>query len=76
MLPREHTTKRTQHIQEKLKPSIAEAKNTPSVLNTYEHFRSDKNAARTSQREKGIPLKTITWRNNKNICKSASRSSH
>jgi hypothetical protein len=33
---------------------------------------SDKNAARTSQCKKGIPVKTITWRNSKNICKSAS----
>jgi len=43
-----------------LRLSIAEGKITPSVLNTYEHFRSDKNAARTSQCKKGIPLKTIT----------------
>jgi hypothetical protein len=56
-----------------LRLSIAEGKITPSVLNTYENFRSDKNAARTSQLEKGIPLKTITWRNNKKICKSASQ---
>jgi hypothetical protein len=32
-----------------------------------------KNAARTSQHKKGIPLKTIIWRNNKNICESASQ---
>jgi hypothetical protein len=56
-----------------LRLSIAEGKITSSALNTYEHFSSDKNAARTSQRKKGIPVKTITWRNNKNICKSASQ---
>jgi hypothetical protein len=56
-----------------LRLSIAEGKIRPSVLNTHEHFRSEKNAARTSQRKKGTPLKTITWRNNKNICKSASQ---
>jgi hypothetical protein len=34
---------------------------------------SDKNVAKTSQRKKRIPVKTITWRNNKNICKSTSQ---
>ncbi len=70
MLPREHTTNRTYPRKN------WDCQITPSILSIYEHFRSDKNAARTSQREKGIPLKTITWRNNKYICKSASRSSN
>jgi hypothetical protein len=60
----------------KLRLSIVEVRITPLILKTYEYFRSDKNAARTNPHEKEIPQKTITWRNKKNICTSASSSSN
>jgi hypothetical protein len=67
------STQLREHIQEKFETVNCRRKDHTLSTQYLWTFQSDKNAARTSQRKKGIPLKTITWRNNKIICKSASQ---